>query len=107
MENISRLREAEYRKQFSPCQWKEIGATNENLLFISTFADFSSKRRLISIFRVNWSEFASRGTRQSGKVSKDSFVKSYLNVRAAKSWLQDSSYYLGLTTKPRDAIRGM
>ena len=51
-----------------------------------------------SIFRVNWAEFASRGTRQSGKVSKDSFVKSYLNVRAAKSWLHDFSYYLGLTT---------
>lgn len=98
IENISRLREAEYRKQFSPRQWKEIEATNENLLFISTFADFSNKRRLISIFRVNWAEFASRGTRQSGKVSKDSFVKDYLNVRAAKSWLHDFSYYLGLTT---------
>ena len=60
IENISRLREAEYRKQFSPCQWKEIEGTNENLLFISTFADFSNKRRLISIFRVNWAEFASR-----------------------------------------------
>lgn len=98
IENISRLREAEYRKQFSPCQWQEIEATNENLLFISTFADFSHKRRLISIFRVNWAEFASRATRQSGKVSKDSFVKSYLNVTAAKSWLHDFSYYLGLTT---------
>ena len=84
IENISRLREAEYRKQFSPCQWKETEATNENLLFISTFADFSNKRRLISIFRVNWAEFASRGTRQSGKVSKDSFVTSYLTLGQQK-----------------------